>query len=354
MGPSSSIPNATLQLLRRHIVEGKFAPGSRLPTRRILQGVLGVSPVTLQRALDRLEEEGFVRSVDRVGSFISPQPPHLSRFPLVFVNSPKAPYGPWTRFWQMLATRAPEVAEKSRTKLPVYIGIDGHADNEDYQSLLRDIEMKRLAGLIFPLNPWVLEHTPLVTEPGIPRVAITRSAVGSMHVVVPDYASFFTRAAEYLAQRKRRRIGLLLRERQLAGWNVDLEMLFDRFGLTTRPEWIQVVSSLDSARSVTHLLMSPRNADRPDGLILGDDNWMDHATAGLIAAGVRVPEDADVVTHCNFPQPEPRVMPFKRLGWDVRHLLNSCLEVLADIREGKNPPIERLEPTLFDHELEVE
>jgi hypothetical protein len=42
------------------------------------------------------------------------------------------------------------------------------------------------------------------------------------------------------------------------------------------------------------------------------------------------------------------------LGWDVRHLLSACLDVLADIREGRDAPLVRRERALFDHELEAE
>ena len=352
-GTPEVIPNATLHLLRRQIVAGQFAPGERLPTRRVLQDTLGVSPVTLQRALDRLQKEGFVRSVDRVGSYITQRPPHLYRCPVVFPSSPRSQVGNWNRFWQLMVNTIPDVAEKTNRKLPIYLNIDGHADNEDFQTLVRDVQLRRLAGLIFATKPWPLEHTPLLTEPGIPRVAITFNA-NNMHVVAHDFRSFFARAVEYLAQRGRKRVAVLVREGMLSGWQVNVEELMHRHGLATRPEWTQIVMGLENARTVLHLLMSSRNRERPDGVILADDNWMDHATAGLIAAGVRVPEDLDVVTHCNFPQPEPRVMPFKRLGWDVRHVLEACVEVLDAIRRGENPPLERRMAAVFDHELESE
>jgi len=350
-GDSISVPNATLHLLRRQIVAGHYPPGTRLPTRRVFQDTLGVSPVTLQRALDRLQKEGFVRLVDRVGSFITQHPPHLYRCPVVFPSAPHAPEHNWNRFWQLLVDKIPQTAEKTGHKLPIYLNIDGHTDNEDFQSLVRDVELRRLAGLIFATNPWTLLHTPLITAPGTPRVAIAQSA-GGLHVVAHDFGSFFARAMEYLAQRGRRRVALLVREHMISAWNFDVAQLAQCHGLVTRPEWTQVVMGLENARTVLHLLLSSRNTQRPDAVILADDNWMDHATAGLIAAGVRVPEDLDVVTHCNFPQPEPRVMPFKRLGWDVREVLAACLEVLDKIRQGDKPPIEHRMPAVFDHELE--
>jgi len=347
-------PHATLHLLRRQIVAGEFAPGCRMPTRRKLLDALGVSSVTLQRALHRLEQEGFVRLVDRVGSFVAAKPPHLFRYPIVFNCSPDLPQTTWNRFWETIRTFSPEVAEQSGMEMPVYLNIDGHEDNEDFHKLVRDVQLQRLAGLVFPSNPWLLLETPLITEPGIARVAMSKSGNG-LHAVYPDFGSFFERAAEYLAQRGRRRVALLVQEQMLAGWHVDVEKLMDRHGLTTRPEWLQIIgrNCRESAQSVLHLLMSSTYTERPDGLILADDNWIAHATAGLLAAGARVPEDLDVVAHCNFPDAEKHTLPFKRLGWDVRHLLSACLEVLTAQREGRKPPVEKPMAAVFDHELSI-
>jgi hypothetical protein len=51
--------------------------------------------------------------------------------------------------------------------------------------------------------------------------------------------------------------------------------------------------------SWAELLMHQR--DRPDGLIILDDNLAGPALQGLAQAGVRLGQDLDVVTHCNFP-----------------------------------------------------
>lgn len=345
-------PHATLHLLRRQIIDGQIAPGCRLPTRRELLNSMGVSSVTLQRALHRLEQEGFVRLVDRVGSFVAEKPPHLSRYPIIFTAAPNSPDRAWNRYWDTIKAFVPEVAEKAGVAMPIFLNIDGHEDNNDFHKLVRDVQVRRLAGLIFPTNPWLLKDSPLVTEPGVARVAMSRSGNG-LHSVFPDFGSFFARAAEYLAGRGRRRMALLVQEQMLSERNIDVETLLDRYGLATRPEWTQVIgrNCRASAQSILHLLMSSGYSERPDGLILADDNWIAHATAGLTAAGVRIPDDLDVVTHCNFPYAPSLVVPFKCLGWDVRHLLSVCLEVLAAQREGRNPPLDRPMPAVFDHEL---
>src|SRR5262245_29184268 len=68
--------------IRRRIVTGELLPGQRLPTRRELNTRFGAGPMTVQRALDRLLRDGFVVAAGRRGTFVSPQPPHLSHFAL--------------------------------------------------------------------------------------------------------------------------------------------------------------------------------------------------------------------------------------------------------------------------------
>jgi DNA-binding LacI/PurR family transcriptional regulator len=93
----------------------------------------------------------------------------------------------------------------------------------------------------------------------------------------------------------------------------------------------------ETARNLIHLLM--QGAERPDALLIADDNLVEHATAGLVAAGVRVPDDLEVVAHCNFPHPTPSVLPVRRLGYDAREVMKACVESI-DIqrRDGKTAP----------------
>jgi len=51
------------------IAEGRIGP--RLPSQMALAEQLGVSPMTIQRALKILKAEGLVRSVPGLGTFVS-------------------------------------------------------------------------------------------------------------------------------------------------------------------------------------------------------------------------------------------------------------------------------------------
>jgi DNA-binding LacI/PurR family transcriptional regulator len=104
------------------------------------------------------------------------------------------------------------------------------------------------------------------------------------------------------------------------------------------------------ARALAHLMVRRAQSDAPDGLVIADDNLLEYATAGIVDAGVRVPADLEVVAHCNFPWPTPSSLPVRRLGYDVRELLQDCLMSIDEQRQGL-AAVERTVQVKFEDEL---
>lgn len=67
--------------VRRMILEGVWQSGDRLPPETALAQQMSISRVTLRRALDELEERGFVRREPHRGCIVTARTPHAS--PLV-------------------------------------------------------------------------------------------------------------------------------------------------------------------------------------------------------------------------------------------------------------------------------
>ena len=57
--------------LRERIASGELGP--QLPSHMKLAGLLGVSPMTVQRALGVLKDEGLITSVPGLGTFVTPR-----------------------------------------------------------------------------------------------------------------------------------------------------------------------------------------------------------------------------------------------------------------------------------------
>jgi DNA-binding LacI/PurR family transcriptional regulator len=172
-------------------------------------------------------------------------------------------------------------------------------------------------------------------------VAITALAPepsSSLSWIVLDLRQFFDAALDHFAARRRTRVAALVIP---ATWRDCVEHLFVGMaarGMSTDTYLVQSVSERHPhwANPCVRSLMRSGEG-RPDGLFITDDTLVEDALAGLVASGLRVPADVEVVTHCNFPWPAPSVLPVKRLGYDVRLLLQKALQLVdPSVRRGKS------------------
>lgn len=351
-----------LASLRGQIISGQLPPGSQLPTRVQLEKQFDVSTITIQRALDYLVDGGFVIAAPKRGTFVVEHPPHLYRYGLIFPRDPASSRS-WLRLWDALVKEVGSIVRNSPIEMPVYYNINGQTQrtNEGFHELLNQLDAQRFAGLIFASNPDGLENTPILDAPGVPRVAIM--GLGESHPnvarVLMTREPMIRRGISYLAERGRKRLGVLVVSTFQSAELINERLGFIRqiaaiHGMETRPYWIQVLnpSAAVGARSCVHLMFRPEQADRPDALFVMDDHLVEFAAAGLIDAGVRIPEDLDVVAHSNFPWPAPSMVPMRRIGFDVRTVLKQCINCLARQRRGETGVIVEETPVVFDDELE--
>jgi hypothetical protein len=332
--------DSILAHLKAQIVSGRLSPGSRLPTRRELERQFRSTLVTTQRAFEKLQEEGFVSAHGKAGTFVADHPPHLFHYALVFPRHPSSNHDRWPRFWEALCYEAVAVERSQPRKVEMFYDVDPHVDGQNHRRLVEMVRAQRLAGLIFPHYPAELTKSRLLVEPGVGRVGFMQTAeINDVAAISFDYYSFIEKAIEHLRSRGRKRIALL----GLPEWPNEYQLAFARGlaarGMATREYWMQAIarSAHPSAGRVVHLLMNPAQTERPDGLVVMDDNLLEHATMGLIAAGVRVPDDMDVVAHTNFPWPTPSAVPVKRLGFDVRRILAVSLDLIDRQRRNEQP-----------------
>jgi len=344
--------------LRSQIVNRELTAGSQLPTRSELEKHFQVSAATIQRAIDHLVNEGFVWARGSKGTFVVDHPPHQSRFALVFPQSPLSDKS--LRFWMALYNEAMRVGQAANCELSVYCVNDpDHEDaqNDEYRKLLRHAQSHRLAGIIFATPPYPLAGSALLKIPDMPRVAITTGrTVEGVSSIRLDSQSFLDKALDRLASLGRKRIAVIVSSNLPPESYQAIRDGIHRRGMILQDRWMQglALRSPAWAKNVAELLMSSPPADRPDGLLIADDNFVEHAASGLVAGGVRVPQELDIVAHCNFPWPTPSVLPVMRLGYDTRDVLQACLDGISRQRRGEVLPkeIRRIE-AVFEDELNV-
>jgi len=74
---SQSVSEKIAGQLRRHIANGEFAPGDRLPGERQLSEALSVSRVSVRAALQKLKAQGLVSAVQGGGTRVIAKAPQL-------------------------------------------------------------------------------------------------------------------------------------------------------------------------------------------------------------------------------------------------------------------------------------
>lgn len=337
--------------IRQRITSGLLAPGAQLPTRAQIEQEFSASPVTVQHGFDMLQRDGFIQVHGRQGTFVVKHPPHLYHFGLVLAQS----RGNYTtnRLMQCLLNEAAlyDGAHHDGRRISLHFGVEDHVDNLAMCRLRDAVRDHCLAGLIFPENPFSsrLASSSLGLAPNLPRVTLL--AEPTDHFAAVNFAPLAGKALAYLAQRGCKRIAVLT---NLAN-EVDVEQFtcaIQQHGMTTRPYWIQSVelAIAAAARRLVNLLFHAGQDERPDGFFITDDNLVEHAMGGLIAAGVRVPDDVQVVTHCNFPAAAPKVLPVKRLGYRIRDVMSACVDLLAAQQQGLPPGKRNVNP-VFEEEM---
>jgi DNA-binding LacI/PurR family transcriptional regulator len=339
--------------LRRQIMAGQYSPGAQLPPHTTFEKSFRASRVTIQKALDRLAEEGFVFTKGRRGTYVTQHLPHLCHYGLVFPGRP-ADRG-YVRFWTALDNEGARLQDQQARRVFSFYALDTEGESPDLLRLRQAIESDCLAGLIFAFPPSAdLSDKLFKNAPHFPRVVIASGAEPNPSPLVDlEVFAFLDRALDYMKSCRRRRIALITVPFHSQKYYAYFQTELAARNMATRPYWMLQAppQAPVCAKNLTHLLFNEDQGARPDGLIVSDDNLVEYATSGLIAAGVKVPDDVSVVTHCNFPWPTPSVIPTHRLGFDARQVLQTCIENIDRQREGRKVPTKTVVRPLFEDEL---
>ncbi len=347
--PAHGRSRAAADKIRAEITSGRYPIGAQLPTFDELVEQHGLSRATMQAVIRQLRQDGFVRSVQRSGLFVSETPPHLYRFGLVFSDTPGGPT--WNRFMGALLAESPVVAAKGGVQLVPYFGVSPGVRNDAHERLLADVANQRLAGVIVTRGAGFLLRDPEIRAHRVPCAAINHltEETDGLPVVNTDDPLLLRKALSWLAERGRKRVAVVAMR---LSHEVSIEAC-RAAGLSTRPHWLCPIGQDASGqvRAVVQLLLDYPAAERPDCLVIATDNFVEEALSGIHATGVVIGRDIDVVAHCNWPWPVESPLPIARVGFHSHHFLNHCLAAIRQQRRGEQPAARTLVPALFEHEL---
>ncbi|MEX0776967.1 MAG: GntR family transcriptional regulator [Phycisphaeraceae bacterium] len=337
-----------VRALRQQIVSGQLKPHSQLPNQAELVRRFQVSSVTIQKSLERLARDGFVVSHPRQGVYVGAHPPHLVDYCLIFPHD-TAKMAHINRFLFSLSQIAAGLSAESQRRTSIYVGIESPTDTPPYRQLVNQVERQCAAGIIFLSRPQAFVGTPLLADDGIPRVAIMAEPT-IPGVVAVQIDGFIGEAMDWLKEQGRRRISMIctpqMPEEEVHSWMQSAQVR----GMAL-PRHCVLAAPMDAphwAQHAVRALMELPPAQRPDGLVIANDNLVPQATAGLLSGGINVPRDCSVVAHGNFPWATDSLVPARRFGPDTRRVLAACLEVIDATRRGQDVPERIVVPVTSD------
>lgn len=294
--------DAVMDHIRGLIIGGVFAPGDRLPTRQEIAAQCNAPPLTVQDAFDRLVEQGHVEVQGRNGSFVARRPPHRHRFVVAFYGHPGGPS--WNELW----TRVDTVARRTARDQGRWIDscYDVRPGGDGMAALEREVAERRVAGILFSSPPFDLAGSPLLAEPGIQRTAIGSALAIASEQVMPvhlDTRDVLRRQAEVLARQGVRRPACLVPQPVYERHGAWLRELLRGHGMDDGAHLHHLVGSSGACLvpNLLRLLLRLPEGERPDGLLIGDDNLLPAAMQTFADLGVRPGAGFQVVAHANFP-----------------------------------------------------
>ena len=323
-----------IRVLRSRVLRGVWAPGEQLPVRVRLLKEFGTTPVTLQRAMQRLFDEGVLTSAGRRGTFVAKNLPHRTRYALLLNDHSDHPANAFAA--SMIQAARLVAARRDLTLLPIQIS-DCRNAGPDLEPLYYQVRNQLFAGLIFSVIPFIHEHTPLLTAPDMPRVMFINPEsrrYPEIMRITNDFQTLLERSLRCLSELRPREPVLLL---PTAPFRDSALKLLPRYGLSCREEHALTLSSGQAALApeLVRLLWARDRRIRPDAIFVGDDNVLSLLLPALLDwLGPEEAAKIRIVSHANFPLLRRHELPVHFFGYNLEWFLERAVELIDGARNG--------------------
>ena len=298
----------------------KLGPGAKLPTMAELSVELGISVMTLNRALSELEAQGIVVRRQGSGTYVADE---LSQTAVALVYD-RDVFGPdASPFCSLLLHEATKLAEVNNEKFNLYLTmpeIEGEPLGPPIPSDLDEaIRTKRLGGVLFAgeSNPAALQW---ILNQGVPLVALSHAPVAPFRVRI-DHAQVAQMGVAELAKRGCKRIALWIpagvgigagevgasfeeleafkNALEANGLKTDESLVLNRQQLSANVPSTPLGSNREQGRDAAQAVFGGARKNWPDGVVCLDDMMTLGALPEMKKLGVEVARDVQFATHTN-------------------------------------------------------
>lgn len=322
--------------LRDRITRGDLAPHDRLPTLSDLESHYGVSRVTVQRAFDRLRQEGFIEGKGRQGTFVVECPPNIARYGCVMMNPPDT--SGVSQFNTFITKAMNRVATQQNARAAFYYFRT--PDSAGYDRFCQDLANGRLAGAIFMQEPSLFIGPIKQIAPQLPTTSFllvkTDTEFDSPALAVNTNA-FFKAALSHMACDSIRTCACLLPMSPI--WSpISFERQFTKtatpLGVSTRMEWLHAhdLSNYDWLLPWLHTLA--HSAPTPEALLIWDDHMVAPCTRLLKKHFSELANKLHICAHANFPDISKSHLPAFRYGINWDDAMAKAFQLMNQQRQG--------------------
>ncbi len=298
--------------VRKMVLSGKLAAGSRLPSTQELAAQWDANVMTVQHALTPLVKEGLLDRTPQVGTFVRKREERLTRVGIyasgdLWRNSAYA-------FGRTLCNELHRQLSGDDISEDVWVDPRPTAEQgKPWDELVRAAAERRFQVLIVPGVG--LPELAWLQKLAVPVVYL--SSANIRNKVSMDGPQWAEGALKILAGQGCRRVGAIcsvkLPEDGIAGSSCEsrqfylaLERNAIRLGLELRPEWI-VRPEKDFVNIAVEVPQFGydsfqalwRQSERPEGIVVYEDVTASGVLMAIKSEQIRVPEDLKLVLHRN-------------------------------------------------------
>jgi len=329
--------------LRSRIAGGEFLPGAQLPLRAELLREYDASLGTIQKAVNLLQDEGFLTNSGPNGTRVAADSPHLFTVGIIVPTKPDDEEQIWDTFFQSFALAIEEYLYcGGHFKFKFYYGVERHSENSAaYRELLEDIECRRIAGTII-LQRMTLSERMINAISVLPAVVFSGRTFAGENIIPLkiDFLKMAEVACKLLAAIGKKQPAVIANTGLPLDFVPEIVKRAARQGLATDETMILGMCLCREAvpwcEQLVKSLLAGSRKGRPDSIILLNENFLDVIKNTLRQLGLG---NITVVSHCNFPVKTPSVENVIRVGNDVRTSLLLALAALKDAPQSNRLPL---------------
>lgn len=330
--------------LQERIKSGEIGLGRILPTERELQAEFSVSRSTIRRALRRLTDEGWIKNVPNRGAVASAGFARTKAVNIALIDG-----GTYVlrvlmhRFSQRLRDYGYNMVHLAGSTVIAMEDPLQYAAENDFAGVI-----------VWPYRGFTDESLVERLTSIMPVVALDHKLPGGKaDLVTFDYAVAAEIATTHLIKNGCRRIAI-------TGMYDMLETNHHRFtgfmkamfasGLQPEPRNFAFTVTSASALDTLQLERRLRDVDRPDGLLVFQDEFVPSVVETVLRVGLRIPEDIKIVTIGDEVDVSVNDVSLTAVALDWDTMAARATELLLDRIEN---PTRELKVVMAPHELIV-